>query len=514
MKIKNKFSKQRIDKDNLFLNKVMNIKKSIRNKTSKIIPLTDMEKFLYTEDNFEKAYDEKNTTMPKNKYLRLNDIFLLNIVSKNDCHNLYSGIINLYKDNYLKGYLGGELRHKELKKCIDSYITSTNYHGCTELCRLSPKDNELYELCDLIIIHIFEISNDLLGISFDLKVTEKFNNEINNIFNEKVNIATIYNKLKYKKKYLYSRSRTSVKKKRNNDYEDFIIEFKCRFNKLFNKYLPLQLDYKNKPPISINTYQTNFKVTNRAESFYQDLEILEHYLARELENISVCVGKSGESDSFIDTTMWYNIMISRNKIDRSNSVLFYLKEKENIIKHTGNEFTNIFINSINIILKFVKKFFDEMQGDITNEKIKLYNCKTSKIRKNYKQYEILNSKFHKYSSIFNGIDIHKFQYKDEYIIKGFENIKNIYDDYNKQLLDLKKEYEFRININNIKSSFWISIISVIIAIGALGLSIFFEYRNKNDNSIKNIETKIEINNNEINKSINQIKDLIKNNTEK
>ena len=201
-------------------------------------------------------------------------------------------------------------------------------------------------------------------------------------------------------------------------------------------------------------------------------------------------------------------MISRNKIDRSNSVLFYLKEKENIIKHTGNEFTNIFINSIAFYL------LDEMQGDITNEKIKLYNCKTSKIRKNYKQYEILNSKFHKYSSIFNGIDIHKFQYKDEYIIKGFENIKNIYDDYNKQLLDLKKEYEFRININNIKSSFWISIISVIIAIGALGLSIFFEYRNKNDNSIKNRETKIEINNNEINKSINQIKDLIKNNTEK
>lgn len=204
-------------------------------------------------------------------------------------------------------------------------------------------------------------------------------------------------------------------------------------------------------------------------------------------------------------------MIYRNKIDRSNSVLFYLDEKENKIKHSGNEFTNIFINSIAFYL------LDEMQEDITNEKIKLYNCKTSKIRKNYKQYEILNSKFHKYSSIFNGIDIHKFHYKDEYITKGFKNIKNIYDDYNKQLLDLKKEYEFRININNVKSSFWISIISVIIALGALGLNIFFEYRNKNDNSIKNIETKIEINNNEIeeiNNTLNQIKDLIKNNTEK
>lgn len=63
------------------------------------------------------------------------------------------------------------------------------------------------------------------------------------------------------------------------------------------------------------------------------------------------------------------------------------------------------------------------------------------------------------------------------------------------MLDIKKEYEFRININNIKSSYWISIISVIIAIGALALSIFFEYRNKNDKSIINIESKIEINNN-------------------
>lgn len=54
MKIKNKFSKQRIDKDNYLLNKIMNAKKYIRNKTSKIIPLTNMEKFLYTDDDFEK----------------------------------------------------------------------------------------------------------------------------------------------------------------------------------------------------------------------------------------------------------------------------------------------------------------------------------------------------------------------------------------------------------------------------------------------------------------------------
>lgn len=498
MKIKNKFSKQRIDKKNLRLNKIMNLKKSIRNKTSRIIPLTDMEKFLYTEDDFEKACDEVNTTMPKNKYIKLNDIFLLNIISKKNCHNLYSGIINLYKDNYLKGYLGGELNYKELRKNIDSYETSANHHCCSEICRLSPRDNELYKLCDFIIIHIFEVSNDLLGISFDLKVTEEFNNEINNIFNKKVNVTTIYDKLKYKKKYAYSRSRTSIKQKRNDDYEDFVIEFKCRFNKLFSRYLPLELDYKNKPPISINTYQTNFKITSRSEFFYQDLEILEHYFTEELENINVCLEKSGESDSHVDTTMWYNIMIFqnkmifRNKLDRSNSLIFYLKEKEYNIKHNANDFTNIFINSITFYL------LDEMQEDIMHEKIRLYNCKTSKIRKNYKQYEMLNSKFHKYSSIFNGVDVHGFHYKDEYIIKSFENIKNTYNDYNRQFLDLKKEYEFRININNIKSSFWISIISLLIAMLAVALSIYFEYRDKINNPTRNIESKIKINNENIN----------------
>ena len=209
--------------------------------------------------------------------------------------------------------------------------------------------------------------------------------------------------------------------------------------------------------------------------------------------------------------MWYNIGIEYNKIDRSNNILFYIEENKYKIIHSSDEFINMFIASITFYL------LDEMQEDITDEKIKLYNCKTKRIKKNFKQYEILNSKFHKYSSIFNGIDIYRIDFKDEYILNGFKHIKKMYKDYNKQLNELKKEYEFRTNINNIKSSYFLSLISIGIALLALGLSIFFEYRNKNDNSIKNIETKVEINNNEIkeiNNSLNQIKDLIKNDTEK
>ena len=113
MKIKNRFSRKKVDRNKLFENKIINVKKKIRLKTSKIIPLSNMEKFLYID--FKNDYFEKNTKIPEGKYIKINDIFLLNVIDKKDCKQLYAGLINLYKDNYLKGYLGGELRTKELK---------------------------------------------------------------------------------------------------------------------------------------------------------------------------------------------------------------------------------------------------------------------------------------------------------------------------------------------------------------------------------------------------------------
>ena len=58
----------------------------------------------------------------------------------------------------------------------------------------------------------------------------------------------------------------------------------------------------------------------------------------------------------------------------------------------------------------------------------------------------------------------------------------MYVEHNEQLDEIKKEYEFRTNINNIKSTYILSIISVIIAVIALLSSVFFEYR-KNDKNI-------------------------------
>ena len=324
MKIKNRFSRRKIDRNKEFENAVINIKKKIRLKTSKIIPLSNMEKFLYTD--FQKDYSEKNTRLPEGKYIMISDIFLLNFISKKDYKKLYGGLINLYKDNYLKGYLGGELRVKELKKRIYEYDSLSNHNRWTRVIDLSPKDKELLKLCNFINISIFEISNELIGISFDLKVNETFNFEINKIFNENVEIKTEYEKIKFRKKHVYSKGTTSVIETRRNDYENYILELKCRFNKLFAKYLPLQLEYRNKAPISINTYQTNFDVKDRKEEFYSSLDILENFSAKECKDINICISEKGKSDSFIKTTMWYNIMIKKNKVDRSNNVLYHIND--------------------------------------------------------------------------------------------------------------------------------------------------------------------------------------------
>ncbi len=169
-------------------------------------------------------------------------------------------------------------------------------------------------------------------------------------------------------------------------------------------------------------------------------------------------------------------MIERTKIDRSNNVLFYIEDTKYTVIHSSSGFVNMFIATLSFYL------LDEMQENLTVDKNKLYNCKIGNVKKNYKQYEKLYLKYHKYSSIFNGIDIHRGEYQDEYLIKGFEHIKKLYVEHNEQLDEIKKEYEFRTNINNIKSTYILSIISVIIAVIALLSSVFFEYR-KNDKNI-------------------------------
>ena len=479
MEIKNKFSRSKHNKKSEIYNSVIKMMKKIRNKTKSIIPLTSREQFLYDDSYVPSLKDY--LIKPKGKYLKITDIFLLNTIHKKDCHKLYAGIIKIYKDNYLKGYIGGELRIEDLEKCINSFSSSTNNCKWAHLCRLTPRDSELAELCDNIHVSIYEVSNDILGIIFQLNVTNRFNEEIDNIINKERDRKVIYDKYNYVKKYIYSKYTLTGEQIRNSEYEDFILEFKCRFNNFFCKYLPLQHQFDNMPPISLNLYQTNIDTIDRKESFITSLKLIEKIGIQKIDKFNLCIRNKDGEDNFIDCNGYYSISINREKIDRSNNIFFVINDKNGKIIHNSNDFINIYLGTFSFFL------LEEMKEELTNEKYKLYNCSSTNIRKNYRQYDKVNRKFHRFSFVFNNIKEYQYVYSDEYLKKGFKYTSKTYDDYNEQYNDLRKEYEFRTSINNIRSSFILAVFSIIIALAALIVSIYFEYRTVDDASNKTID---------------------------
>ena len=118
-------------------------------------------------------------------------------------------------------------------------MSAANDCSWSHLCRLTPRDSELVELCDYIDISIYEVSNDILSLVFQLNVTELFNQKLEEIINKKHEKIVIYDKYNYVKKHLFSKYTLREEQIRNSEYEDFILEFKCRFNKFFCDYLPL-----------------------------------------------------------------------------------------------------------------------------------------------------------------------------------------------------------------------------------------------------------------------------------
>lgn len=476
MKIKNKYSKGKINKKNIRLNNKLNFIKKIRLLTRKIKPLSKTEEFLFIEKH--PCFD-KLETKEKDKYIYLSNIIIENIVLKNNCNELFNGILNLYKDNPLNGYLGGEIRPDQLKSAILSFSKSYNEHRWTRLCSISPKDKELYKYCDYIEISIFELSNDLIEISFNLSMTPEFKKQSEKILTKKVKTKTIYTEYKYKNKKSYGVSCPALNSYRNSDYEDFILELKDRFNKLFNKFLPLELDYKIKSPISLNIYQTNYNLKNDKSSYLRSLNFIENSHFLESEKGKVCIRGKNRGDDFIDTDIWYSISVGDNETDRSNNIYYFVENKQWQIISTSDEYVNIL--SLNIAFYQL----EEMINYVSKERHKLYDCSYKKIRRNFKQYELLNKNINIYKMMFNNFKYWGYSSKDDYLKKGYDNLNDKYKEYYKQYNDISNEYNFRLNINNLKSTYFLTVISIIIALIALFLTIYFENREvprKNSNS--------------------------------
>lgn len=495
MKIRNNYTRNKIDKKSIFLNKCINLKKKIRIKTKKLIPFSKKEEMIFQVG--EPGFLKRQTMPTNNKYLKMNDILIFNIVSKNDCEKLYKGILNLYNNNYLKGFLGGELRSKELRETIMSFDNFDNNGKWSALCAISPKNEELYKICNRVDISIFDFSNDTIGIIFKVSLTELFNNNLNKIFVEKVENKNYCEKFNYKKRHIYGIYSSTKDSIRNSKYEDYILEVKDRCNKLFIKYLPLKLDYKCNAPISINLYQTNYEIENRKESFFHSLNFSNGYNFEKRTDISVCLrdDKAHKSDEFIKTDLYYEIAIDKLKIDRSNNLFFIVQNSKLNIINSSSEYINF------IMAVFIHYYLEEIKKNIRLENKKLLESSNKNVTKAFNKFEKFNKKLYFTKMLFNNCNYNSCVYKDDYLKNGFIYQKEIYLECQNQYESLKKEYEFRINLKNMKLNNFLAKMSIVIALFALVAAIYFEYRRNNiptekNNAGININTKVLEENNE------------------
>ena len=481
MKIKNKYSKQKIDKKNIRLNKLIKYKGSIRLKLKKIKPLNEREKFLYTDDWMLKDETPKKEN---DKYLLLNNIILVNFVSKVNCQELYNGIIKLYGKNPPKDYLGEEIRPNDLKRYILDFSNSCNNERWCKVCSISPSNKELHKISNYILISIFEASNDLIGISFNIFLTDSSRKMLEDILSQDVGAKKIYSKYKIKNRKRISVSYTSGSSIRSNNFEDMLLEIKSRFNQIFIKYLPLEIEYLYKSPISLDIYQTNYNVK---DNYLLSTGLINHSI-EEKANVGVCL--RNHKENYINTTMWYSITVTYYQINRSNNVFVYVNKRSDKIIFEGHKFINLLL----LTLTFYQ--VEEMIKEISVERNRLFKLSSNKAKKNYKQYVKLNECMQKYRMIFNGLKCYYPNNSDDYEINGFDNLYKKYNDYYKQYEELNKEYSFRMNINNSISAFSFSKFSIIVAIVAILLTIYFECKSDTNNNKcqenENIVTTLEL----------------------
>ena len=170
MKIQNKYSKKRkTTKDRIFEN-YQRLRKSIRLKTCKIIPLSINENLLYND----KVPRMKNTKIDKNRYFGLNgQIYILDTYPKAKISNLYVELNELIRKNPVTKKIISTVMEKDLKSAVLQFASADNMNRYCQHFDITPKDRKLDKIVDFISITMFELSNDFIGISFEVNLSDE-----------------------------------------------------------------------------------------------------------------------------------------------------------------------------------------------------------------------------------------------------------------------------------------------------------------------------------------------------
>lgn len=475
LKIKNKLVNTKEFKNQNRLQKYVEFKKKIRLKTKKIIPLTRQEEMLYNDHNF-----KNNMSQPKeNEFFRTTgDIVLLDIYPKSDLNTFINGIRKLLLNNPSNNPFTNNPIDDEWESRLLHWNDSNSYcsYGLIGYC--SPNSKDLKNIIDFIRIDIFNFSNDYFGLSFKLHFSKDLKAEINSelCLNEEFD-TDVYKKYSYKHKTYIGKYSYNPEIIRKNILNNKLIEIKCRAHKFILNYIKLS-PINSLSPISVDFYYTNIKDIDSAYYRSFDFYLNEDYI---FNNLTIIHESSEIGQQFVRHDYMLPLYVSYVDPNRSTP-LFILDEeyRYNEIYIYTDDMIDIFI--IVLYMHLVNEFnsFISEERDLIEKNYSKFGIKF-----NY-HYNRLSEKILKFNLIFNEVC-------QEHITLPKERIKTFHEHLNKNKIKIMEKHELfekacenKISISNYNVSFWLSFISIIIAIIAFIASLFYNSSPSYNNEINDI----------------------------
>ena len=489
MKIQNKYSKKRkTTKDRIFEN-YQRLRKSIRLKTCKIIPLSINENLLYND----KVPRMKNTKIDKNRYFGLNgQIYILDTYPKAKISNLYVELNELIRKNPVTKKIISTVMEKDLKSAVLQFASADNMNRYCQHFDITPKDRKLDKIVDFISITMFELSNDFIGISFEVNLSDECKKEINNLIISDCEGEEEYIKYYSRKKTLVTKTSWNPDITRRKVINDYIIEIKTRTIDFISKYISLNKK-NNKPPISIDVYTTNYNL-NEDNRFLHTYDVFNFDKTK--DNISVVYRYTEKSDEFIDSEFIFDCEENSQEINRSARLVIYKADELQKMFIIQSELINFFI--ITLYFYNIGEFSRKL-SIIRNNLYKFYSKKESKI---YREYDKSIKAIQKYKMMFNNVKLSNNFYSYKYLEDSLQFQNKRYEELLESYEQLEVSYNNKMLVANYKSTSWLAKVSILIAIISIFITIGLTFLK--DPNIENIDDNIKIQLEEIKKQNNKI----------
>lgn len=489
MEFKSKLINTKEYKKNIKLNKKMK-KKAKKYEKKDVSKLTVNEQCLFGPLMNKK---DKTTKNDARKFFRTSKyITLLYLFPKSETDNMCPKFIKMFVENPMEKNIFSTIIDSNFERAIKQYNNYSNHNSYTRLGHIQPQ--KLKKYIDKINIITFNFSNNYYGVSFECHFNDKTLNMLNDLL-----ICDINDYVRYKEYYIGNKKQIGRYEwnpdiLRAEEYKNTILEIKCEINNFLNYYLKFE-NKTNLAPISLNIYETNYKIEDIPPAIIRSFDMYEYSKRNLFKNMPICEFKQNSGTDFINLDVCFGCHKNNSHPDRSNNLIIKAKNNKQELYIIQENLINIYIE----ILLFHKIFeLEELIANQRNNIFLIYNNK--KTRKIYKMYNDFSKSILEYESIISNVSLNNHYYKNDYLKKAF----SYQEERREQLLNESKKFEKyfdnKLNIESINSTRVISFISIIIALVSIGIALIPIFKENNT------EKKID----EINETIAKQTDELKN----